>query len=486
MNRRFWETPAGLALGGGRIGGTCRGFVIWLLVLPTLWIGGTEFAAARAPTWIGAGAGPRVSVMEIPLSIDLKPLFVKAEELLPREVGHWTGWRKQHGVEIQYRAWRGPLRMAVAGDLLQVEAHVRYWIRGRRRILGGFGLEVGCGADEPPRQAVVGLQVRLGWEADWTLRPRFRVLPTRFIGPCEITAADINVSPILDRLFRGRMEETLRAAFAELRPRLEAARSHATQYWAALQQPVEMTDGFWLSAEPLALALAPPWGQGDQLRTNLGVVLLLAVGAEPVVAPAERPLPPLQTFIPHGAGMRFDLALDIDLAGLGRHLSALVACAPVTVDGHQIDIRSVDLRGEGSDLVLTAELVGKSAGNIEIRAHPVFDATAQSIRLKELDFVFEPLDPDQALMVDLFYQRIQQALQDSANALLTARADRLRHGLESALSRALSRDLILDLSSLRLAELDLAVLESSIRLRGTAAGDLVLRRGRSDGLSTPP
>ena len=474
MSKRLSDTATGDVRRLGRIGGICAGLAIWLLVSSAAWIGGIRFAAAQGPSWTAAGAGPRVSVMEIPLSIDLQPLFLRADELLPREVGHWKGWRRQHGIETRYRAWRGPLRMTLAGDLLHVEAHVRYWIRARRQILGGFNLDVGCGVDEPPRQAVVGLQVRLGWGTDWTLRPKVRVLPTRFIDRCEVTAADIDVSPILDRLFRGRMEESLLAAFAELGPGLETARVRAARYWAALQQPVELTSGLWLSADPLALALAPPWGQGDRLRTNLGLVLLLALGTEPADAAMPRPQPPLQTFIPRGGGMRFELAVDLDLEGLGNHFSRLLTDAQLTLEGHRIDIRDIDLRGEGRDLVFTVLLGGDAPGSVEIRAQPVFDPVAQRLRLQDLDFVFDPEDPEQALVVNLLYQRIQTALQDGANRLLAERTDGMREGLESALSRALPQDLTLDLSSLRLADLNLAVTDTAIGLRGTAAGSLAV------------
>jgi hypothetical protein len=412
--------------------------------------------------------------MEIPLSIDLRPLFRRADALLPREAGYWKGWRKQHGIETRYRAWRGPLLMVLEGDLLRVEAHVRYWMQGRKKIIKGVDLDLGCGVDEPPRQAVVGLLVRLGWGPDWTLRPGFRVLPTRFLDRCEVTAAGIDVSPIIDRLFRKRMEESLRAALDELGPRLVAARAQAVRYWGALQRPVELTPGLWLSAEPLALALAPPRGRDHRLETNLGVVLLLSLGPEPAVPAEPKRLPPLQTFIPRGAGMRFELAVDVDLEELGRHLSGLLADKPLTVEGHRIGIRRVDLRGEGSELFLTALLTGEAAGRIEIRAEPVFDAEEQTIRLRGLDFVFDPQDPEQALIVDLFYQRIQKALQDGANELLAARADGMREGLESALSRSLPQDLKLDLSSLRLADLGLTVTGSAIRLRGAATGSLVV------------
>lgn len=107
-------------------------------------------AAARTPAWSGAEAGPRVSVIEIPLSISLPPLFRRADALLPREVGHWRGWHKQYGIETRYRAWWGPLRMAFTGNLLQVEAHVRYWAQGRKQILGGFDLEAAAASTSRP------------------------------------------------------------------------------------------------------------------------------------------------------------------------------------------------------------------------------------------------------------------------------------------------------------------------------------------------
>ncbi len=458
----------GVAPGAG-IGRLSR---MGVLVLSWMWC--SSFAAAQPPVWTRAEAGPRVSMMEIPLSIDLGPLFRRAEALLPRELGHWKGWRGLHGVETRYRAWRGPLSMFLHGDLLRVEAHVRYWVQARGRIIKGFGLEVGCGVDEPPRQAVVGLLVKLDLGPDWTLRPRFRVLPTRFLDGCEVTAADIDVSPLIDRLFRKRMEESLRSALADLGPGLEAARRRVAGYWGQLQQPVELTPGLWLRADPLALALASPRGQGDQLHTNLGIVLLLALGSKPPVPATQRPLPPLQTFIPRGFGTRFELNLDLDLDAVGRHLSGLLTSKPLIVEGHRVGIGRVDVAGDGRDLVLSALLTGEATGSIEIRAVPVFDPQQQAIYLRELDFVFEPQDPDQALMVDLHYQSIQTALQDGANELLGARTEGMREALESALSRSLPQGLKLGLASLQLASLDLRVIGSELRLTGTATGSLAV------------
>jgi hypothetical protein len=123
---------------------------------------------------------------------------------------------------------------------------------------------------------------------------------------------------------------------------------------------------------------------------------------------------------------------------------------------------------------LNAELTGYAAGSIDIRAQPIFDTQEQTIGLQGLDFVFEPDDPAQALVVNLVYQRIQKVLQDGANELLATRMDAVRGALESALSRALPKHLEVDISSVRLSTLSLALNETAVRLRGAATGSLVV------------
>ena len=70
----------------------------------------------------GAGQGP-ASVLEIPFRLPLDELLREAEQLVPTQTGHWHGWKKWHGVDTQYRAWRGRLSMQSRGDTLTMWAH---------------------------------------------------------------------------------------------------------------------------------------------------------------------------------------------------------------------------------------------------------------------------------------------------------------------------------------------------------------------------
>ena len=157
-----------------------------------LWLSNT---GAQSVADIQPPATP-VSMIEIPLRLHLEPLIDAAEKALPTQAGNWRNWKNWHGIKSKYRAWRGPLHITASGDVLTVQAHIRYWIRARKNLLGAITLKGNCGINEPPRQAVIGMQVHLGWEADWTLKPEFHILPTRFLDRCEMTIANIDVTPL--------------------------------------------------------------------------------------------------------------------------------------------------------------------------------------------------------------------------------------------------------------------------------------------------
>jgi hypothetical protein len=434
--------------------------------------------------------GPAVStaapsLIEVPIELDLRPLFHAADQHLPREAGHWQGWRDWHGIQTRYRAWRGPLSLSLNGDTLQAQAHVRYWARARKHVIGGLDIDAGCGVDEPPRQALIGLVARLGFAPDWTLRPSFRVLPPRFLDGCEVTVLGIDVSPILGEVFEDQLEATLRRSMDGLRPRLAEVQGQAVRLWDALQDPMEIAPGLWLTASPLGVALAPPMGRGDRLHTALGLALDLRLDAGEPKAVAKRPLPPLQPFLPRGEGVRFDLTLALDYAALGDALGRQVADRVIQVEGQQVRVQGIEVGAKGGDLVIKAQLAGGAPGRLTIMAMPTWDGATGGLRLTDLGFVFDAEHPDQGLAADLFYERIRSALDQAANDLLQARTGQIRDGLQAALARTLGPALPagagIDLSGVKLRDLAIEVGDARLRLTGSAGGNLKVALGASPG-----
>lgn len=470
------RAPSAIALGSEEIGPWARvkGWAgRWLYLVAVLAL------VATGQSQAGPVEGIPISVIQVPLEFDLTPLFEAAEESMPRQAGPWPAWRDWHGIDTRYQAWRGPLRLAMRGEVLQAQAHVRYRLQARKRLIGGLGLSVGCGVEEPPRQALIGLLARLDWGSDWSLHPRFRVLPTRFLDRCEVTLADIDVSPLVGRVFEERIESSLREALGLLTPRLQRLRDEAARLWQALQQPRELTPGLWLGVEPFGLALAPPQGSGSQVQTAVWLAFRASLSGDRGVARGALPLPPLIPYQPMRPGLELALGLELDYPGVSAILAGRLAGESLSLEGRQVRVTGLTLSAKGEDLVLRLDLEGDVAGRLMVLARPGFDEASQSLRLDDLGFTFDPADPNLDLVTGLFHERIRGRIESEANRLLAERSGGLRDALAAALAGELPAALAPDLSGLRVSSLEIEVRETGLGLRGTLAGPL--RLGASAG-----
>ena len=438
-------------------------------LVPALWAL-IVWLAAAVPQAI---AQERPSLLEVPVELDLSPAFAAAERLVPRQTGG-PGWRDWHGVKVRYQAWRGPLALELRGDTLLVQAHARYRAQARKDLIGKLGVSAGCGVNEPPRQALIGAAIRLEPAPDWSLRPKFRLLPTRFFDRCEVTALDIDVSPLVAAAFEQRMGEAMTNALRELTPALDALRTTASRGWAVLQAPQQLTPGLWLTARPEGLGLAPPIGRGNRLATAIGITMRPAITTtEPAAAPL-RPLPPLTLFRPTATGMRFDLALELSLPVLSDTLAKRLAKQTFTVRDVPLAIRNPSLSVSGGRLALMADIEGEIPGRLDLRARPELDPDTGQVRFADLDYVFDSEHPDADLILALLYEPIRQRLEQMADDALAEELASAKSALAAQIARWLADRATLDLSGMRLTALTVELAEQRVRLRGKAQGQVAV------------
>lgn len=438
--------------------------ILLLLLLPGLAYGGAQPVAG-----IQAPASP-VSIIDIPVRLSLEPLITAAEKMLPHQAGNWRSWKDWHGVKSQYRAWRGPLNMTVAGDVLLVQAHIRYWIRAHKKVLGAVNLKGSCGIDEPPRQALIGMQVRLGWGPDWTLRPRFRLLPTRFLDRCEMTIADIDVTPLVEKEFRKQMQNSLRAALRKLAPGMNAIQREAQRTWSLLQEPLELGDDSWLMLRPTGVALSGVTGRGKQIDTHLAVSLQPALLTGPRPADKPAPLPPLARYYPRSPGLHLNLAVDLDFAGLNQRITDALDGRSFLVKGRKTGITKLDLGGSGEEIRARLALTGELAGTAELRARLAYAAQERRLEMRDLVFDYAAEDFAVDFLAQALHEPIRQSLEDAANQALTQQLDRLNERLGIVLKKVTPKGTELDMSDLRLSSVKIQIQQDRIRLVGTADG----------------
>ena len=438
-----------------------------------LWLTG---AGAPSVAGIQQPESP-VSFIDIPLRLPLEPLISAADKLLPYQAGNWRTWKDWHGIPSQYRGWRGPLSITASGDVLLVQAHIRYWIRAQKKLLGVINATASCGIDEAPRQAVIGMQVLLEWGPDWTLRPRFRILPTRFLDRCEMTIANIDVTSVVETEFRKQMQDSLRAALKTLTPGLNAIQRQAQQTWSLLQEPVELGQDSWLLLRPASVALSRIAGGEKYLDAHLALTLqpVLVTGPEPASNPA--PLPPLGQYYPRSSELNLHLGVNLDFPTLNQRLSDALAGKSFVIKGRKASIKKLDLGGSGQEIRARLELAGDLSGTAELRAKVVYDAQRQKLELQDLTFDYDAEDPTLGMLAEAFHEPIRQALEDAANQALAQHLELLGERLGMVLKKITPAGVVLDLSALQLGSVQILIDQQGIRLDGTAIGSarLVLK-----------
>ena len=333
--------------------------------------------------------------------------------MLPYQAGNWRTWKDWHGIASQYRAWRGPLSVTASGDVLWVQAHIRYWIRAQKKAAWCGHPKGSCGIDEAPRQTVIGMQVLLEWGPDWTLRPRFRLLPTRFLDRCEMTIANIDVTSVVETEFRKQMQDSLRAALKTLAPGLNAIRTQAQRSWSVLQEPVELGQDNWLLLSPASVALSRIAGRGKYLCAQLALTLqpVLVSGSEPAVKPV--PLPPLGQYYPRSTGLSLHVGVNLDFPTLNQRLSDTLAGKSLVIKGHKAGIKTLDLAGSGQEIRARMELAGELAGSADLRARVAYDAQQRKLELQDLTFDYEPIDSTPGVLAEAFHEPMRQTLDEA-------------------------------------------------------------------------
>ena len=431
-----------------------------------LWLPG---ACAQAVAGIKQPVPP-VSIIEIPVQLSLDPLSSAAEATLPQQAGNWRTWKDWHGIQSQYRAWRGPLSITVSGDVLLVQAHIRYWIRARKKVLGAINLKGSCGVNEPPRQAVIGMQVRLGWGPDWTVRPEFRILPTRFLDRCEMTIANIDVTPLVEKEFRKQMQKSLRAALRTLAPGMNTIQKQAQRSWSLLQEPVKLGRDNWLLFRPVGVALSGITGRGNNIGAHLAVALQPALVTEAEPAGKPVPLPPLERYYPRSSGLNLHMGVSLDFARINQRFSDTLARRSFNINGQKAGIKKFVLAGSGQEISARVELVGDVAGTLELQARLVYKAEERKLELQDLTFDYDAKNSSMALLVKSFHEPIRQALEDMANQALAQHLELVSGRLETVLEKIMPAGVLLDMSAMQLTSLQIHIEKQNIRLDGTATG----------------
>jgi len=264
------------------------------LVLPVLlWLSISCCMAQPAPAY---------SSIDIPVAIDLKPLYVFANKFvdtLYTSPNYPNGW-VEDGCETryQYRFVRGPMQFTASNDVLYVKFTGRYTVRGSTRICTGLGKTpwtppCSCGAgDEAPRRVDAGFVAAINIRPDFSLDIKLQSITPRPLDKCVVCAFGIDITQTVVDQVKMELDASLKETAAMMQS--VSLRPYVQQLWDTLQTGYPVPGFGRIVMNPQAVRISKLQLRRDSMYLSIG--LSARPELSPVARPVKKPLPALGEF----------------------------------------------------------------------------------------------------------------------------------------------------------------------------------------------
>lgn len=338
-----------------------------------------------------------VSEINIPIRVNLKPVFAMAEKSLDTvftSPGYPDGWL-QEGCDTRYKYVfrRSPLQMKAVGTSLHLGFTGFYKIIGSTRVcvngtvISPWTPPCRCGFSEAERRVNVSFTNTLMFQNDFKIRLDIKRNEPEPLDKCEVCfwGQDITkqvMKGLAEELDAAKKELDKEYAVVDLKPRFQ-------QLWDRLNRSYDLYGLGWLRINPERLRINNLYAEHDSLNIFLGL------SARPVISferPAEHNswLPSISRF---GRKPGFNIFLDAVLSydSLSRLMNDQLA-------GLEYDFRKAFVKkkfiidscrvygGGFEKLVIKLHFSGTNNGVIYLVGKPVYHKESRMIEVEDIDF----------------------------------------------------------------------------------------------------
>ena len=448
-------------------------------MLPALFalacLGGTVDAPApKAVIDTGPDSLPSLppSLVDAPITYDVKPAFATLEAAVPRKLGDIEARKRSatnRRVNTAFAAERQPLQIKLEGSTVRVGTVLEYQGKGWYSAPLGADIFGSCGLGVARPRVSVEVATTLRLTPDWRLRGKSEI--TR-VAPfsddprdqCKVTIFKIDVTDRVVTTARSELGKRLtqldqKIASVDVRSRFE-------RWWLLLQRPIRLSDSVWLLLQPRSVHLGPISGSGSVVSIDVGL------SGEPRVVTGPRPpdgtdsLPRLQR-----AREKHEQALHVLLEGelsydlANRMLRTSVVGKRIRRGARWITVREARLSGIGGGRVaLAIRFDGAASGIVYLVGTPRYDPETRQLYVPDLAYDVSSADMLVRGLEWLQREDVQDALRTRARFPVADLVEQARARLERGMNRPLGQNATL---VAQIATGDV------LAVRATAAGILV-------------
>jgi hypothetical protein len=340
-----------------------------------------------------------LSLVNIPVSMNIKPVINYLEKNVPSEIASDSVWtdtgQRKLGMAIgsKFHVWRDPFKISMNGNILTIEAHVKYWVAGALLVPNPFAgasswQKIGsCGLNESKREAIISLITKFELQKDGHFKTTSKVNSISFPNLCGITILNFDVTPLLNSALTSNLNNIISSVDSRI-AQISNFRDICNTGWTKLQEPIKLDSAIWLMLNPVSPCIAPFSGTGMSVSTSIGVVAKPVIVFGPKPSVLNTPLPEFNLNAPPaGSHVVLEGNLPFDVAS--KILSQKLVGNNYVSSKYGVNIEDLIIYGAGETTVLKLDVTGDIHGSIYLTGTPFYEISSDSLYIKNLDYSFE-------------------------------------------------------------------------------------------------
>jgi hypothetical protein len=428
---------------------------------------------------------PPASQIDIPITINLKPLYDLAERYVDKEFTS-PGWPNDWeydgcNTRYMYAFRRSPLQITASGNSLDMNFTGFYKVKGSQRgCIAGLGVTpwspaCTCGFSEPERRVNIGFSGSFGVNTNYTLSSNIRSKEPKALDECEVCFFKTNITGIVMSNIKPQLDSA--RVLVQRQISQFSLRPWFNQLWAQLQKPFPLMGYGYLHINPEAVRLNQyNFIPGTQtLRLTAGLTARPLVNFDTTQTRTALPL-----LGPATKAERFAIYTDARLPydSVNRIINQQFAGTRIEADkgvvkNKHIIIDRIELMPKGGDqLTVKVDISGSATGTIYLTGKPVYKKEEARLEFQNLEYDIKTRDVLVKTAGWLLNKKITRRLNDAARIELTQYLAQLQTLLSKELNRTLAKGITTTGNINRIVVSDLSPQAGSLFIRLYAEGYL--------------
>lgn len=417
-----------------------------------------------------------VSVVNIPVTVDLSSQFKNAEETLAKS---YAGKEEPcEGLRYSYNFTRSPFQFNGIGDKINISFSGSYKMKMFYCAACAFDvcivpvLSGSCGINEPERKLNIGYAMSYQITSDYRLLSTTYLTKLDAIDPCTITFVNYDITDRITSIVRNTLLDIgknydLETSKTNIKESLQYS-------WDTLSTPVKLDEGYgYFTFNPSSIAISPLNFTGSLLKFNAGITIKPNLQSE-FKPPVYTKLPTLSKWQPsNGFNICTDVLLSYD--SLTQLMNKLYMGQTITIKNRELKIKQIKIEGSDNNLLaLIAEVSGSHKGTIRLSGHPYISQDGSFAGLAEPRIQLEKGSLFLKAGFWLFKKRINKSLAENSTFSITGFIDESRASVEKKLNQTFQQQYQLSGKVNQLKLTDVYASQNSLKLRTWTTGNLNL------------